>query len=218
MNMLSFEENEKLKNFNVCVIGCGGLGGYIVEMLGRLGIGYITAVDDDVFDETNLNRQLLSDEKSLGLNKAIAAKKRMELVNPHVQINSVAERFTAKNGERILKGHNIVVDAVDNITTRFLIQDIASKLGIPMVHGAIAGWYGQVTTIFPEDKTLDIIYPEKNVVGIETELGNPSFTPALVASIQVSEVLKILIGRGELLRKKLLYIDLFEQDYMVMDL
>ncbi len=89
-----------------------------------------------------------------------------------------------------------------------------------MIHGAIGGFYGQVTTIFPNDNTLDFLYPEGNKVdkGIEKELGNPSFTPPLIAAIQVAEVIKILIKRGELLRKKVLLIDLLNNSYDIIEL
>lgn len=218
MEMLSQEENKKLNNNKVCVIGCGGLGGYIIEMLGRLGVGTITAVDGDVFEETNLNRQLLSNEDTLGKGKAESAKERMALVNPLIQVKVISYRLTKENSEEILKGHDVIIDALDSIETRFILQETAEKLRIPLVHGAIAGWYGQVTTIFPGDNTLDKIYSKKDMKGAEQELGNPSFTPALVASIQVSEALKILIGRGELLRKKILFINTLEPDYYIAEL
>ncbi|SKC51690.1 HesA/MoeB/ThiF family protein [Maledivibacter halophilus] len=218
MKMLSKDENERLGDFRISVIGCGGLGGYIIEMLGRLGIGNITAVDGDVFDETNLNRQLLSNSDTLGQYKALIAEKRMKLVNPLIKFTSVTEKITEVNAEKILSGHDLVIDAIDKIETRFLLQSTASKLNIPMIHGAIAGWYGQVATIFPGDNTLEKIYPTRDAKGLESELGNPSFTPALVASIEVAEALKVLLNRGDLLRNKLLYIDLLEHDYMVMEL
>ena len=215
MNMLSKEENEKLKDFRVCVLGCGGLGGHAIEMLGRLGIGYITAVDKDVFEETNLNRQILSDMNSLGKSKALMAVERMKLVNPEVFVNAIVDEFNFENGKDIIKGHDIVIDALDNIEGKLTLQDICEELGIPFVHGAIAGWYGQVTTVFPGDKTLKFLYKKEMRKGIEKELGNPSFTPALVASIQVSEALKVLIGRGEVLRRKVLFINTFEQEYEI---
>ncbi|MCT8975379.1 HesA/MoeB/ThiF family protein [Clostridium sp. CX1] len=218
MKMLSKEENSKLKSFKVCVIGCGGLGGYIIEMLGRLGIGRITAVDGDVFDESNLNRQLLSNCNNLGKSKAMEAKERMKLVNPEIEVQTITDRITEENILSVFSDQDVIIDAVDNIKTRFLIKDAAGKLNKPMVHGAIAGWYGQVSTIFPGEKTLEKIYPRKVEKGIEKELGNPSFTPALVASIEVSEVLKILLGRGELLRNKVLRIDLYDQVYMTLDM
>lgn len=218
IGMLSPQENDQLKNCKVCVIGCGGLGGYVIELLGRLGIGTITAVDGDIFEASNLNRQILSDTHSLGKSKAHTAKERMALVNPLITIHPIAERFTRENGKEILTGHHVVVDALDNIESRMVLQDMAKDLHIPFVHGAIAGWYGQVSTVFPGDQTLDIIYTHPKGKGIEQELGNPSFTPSLIASIQVSEVLKILIGRGNLLRKKILYINLLDQEYFTIDL
>ena len=217
MKMLSEEEIEKLQGSKACIVGCGGLGGYVIEMLGRLGVGKITVVDGDVFDETNLNRQLLSDDSTIGKGKADAAKNRMQHVNPLIQVVPIFQRITPDNGMELLAGHDVIIDAVDNIDTRLLLQEMASQLGIPLVHGAIAGWFGQVTTIFPGDRTLDVLYAKSAAKGIEKDLGNPSFSPALVASIEVSEALKILIGRGELLRKKILYIDTFEQEYMVID-
>lgn len=218
MNMLSKEENSSLKNFKVCVVGCGGLGGFVIEMLGRLGIGNITVIDGDVFDETNLNRQPLSNCENLGKEKVLVAKERMKLINPDVTLNPIIGLITEENGLDILKGHDVIVDAVDNIQTRLVIESVASKLDIPMVYGAISGWYGQVSTIFPKDNTFKKIYPKNHNPEIENQLGNPSFTPALVASIQVSEILKILIGRGELLRNKILYIDTYEQSYTVLDI
>ncbi|SCG82487.1 molybdopterin biosynthesis protein MoeB [Proteiniborus sp. DW1] len=218
MNMLSPEENASLSKFKVCIIGCGGLGGYIIEMLARLGIGHLTVVDGDVFEESNLNRQLLSDMDSLGKSKALIAKDRINKVNPLINVKAVSERLTEDNGLEILAGHDVIVDALDNIDTRLLIQKQAEELRIPLVHGAIAGWYGQVSTIFPGDRTLDLLYSNSGSKGLEEELGNPSFTPALVASIEVSEVLKILINRGDLLRRKLLIINTLNQDYEVINL
>lgn len=218
MTTLTPEENQSLQNFRVCVIGCGGLGGYIIEMLGRLGVGTITAVDGDVFDETNLNRQILSDTHTLGKSKALQAKERMTLVNPLITVHPIWGKFSMENGSAILKNHHVVVDALDNISTRLQLENTTEALGIPLVHGAIAGWYGQASTILPGDRTLSKIYPDPTITGMEKELGNPSFTPALVASIQVSEVLKILIGRGGLLRNKLLYINLLDQEYEIIHL
>ena len=152
---ISLEENEILKKSKVCVVGCGGLGGYIIEMLARMGLGEITVVDNDVFDETNLNRQTLADEKNIGQKKAFIAKLKMEKINSGVKINAIVEFLDRSNAEKILKNHNVIVDALDNIPSRFVLQDACSLLDIPMVHGAIGGWYGQVSTIYPEDKTLN---------------------------------------------------------------
>ncbi|OAA82932.1 HesA/MoeB/ThiF family protein [Clostridium ljungdahlii] len=220
MKTLSKEENDNLKKFKVCVVGCGGIGGYVIEMLGRIGIGSITAVDGDVFEESNLNRQILSSTDTIGFSKAQEAKVRMEKVNPLIEVKALEKMLTEDNACSILSNHDVVVDALDSIPARLLLQGSCKKLNIPMVHGAIAGWYAQVTTIFPGDDTLNKIYnvDKQTSKGIEKEMGNPSFTPALAASIEVSEVIKILLGRGELLRKKMAFMDLLSSEYDIVPL
>lgn len=210
MNMLTAEENASLKNMKIAVIGCGGLGGYIIEMMGRLGIGTIVAIDGDVFEETNLNRQILSDVNSIGKNKAAQAYERMKLVNPEIRIIPYSENFTAENSDEILEGCNLVMDALDNIDGRLLLESECEKRNIPLIHGAISGWYGQISTVLPGDRTLSKIYGSSQGREVSNELGNPSFTPALVASYQVSEGLKILIHRGELLSNKILFVNMFD--------
>lgn len=216
--LISEEEQQKLANFAVAVIGLGGLGGHISEQLARLGIGKLILIDADKVDESNLNRQLFATEKSVGLLKSEAAKERLTAVNSKVEYIFYSEYFDESNADRILSDVNIVVDAVDNISTRFVLQKICKKLNLPLVHGSIGGWYGQVSFIAPGDDTLDLIYTDKNGAGVEKKLGNPSFIPAIVASIEVSEVLKYLLNKGELLQGKLLFIDLLMQDYMIIKL
>jgi molybdopterin/thiamine biosynthesis adenylyltransferase len=213
------EDMIRIKGSKVCVIGCGGLGGYIVEMLARAGIGEITAIDGDVFDDSNMNRQILSRVDNVGRSKVHQAKERIDLVNPDVIFHPIHTFLDESNAESLVGGADVVVDALDQIPARFILQDACEKLGIPMVYGAIAGWYGQIATIMPMDRTLDHIYSDykkKGMIrGVETGIGNPSFTPALVASIQVSECLKIITGNGEVLRNKMLYVDLLDNEMMV---
>jgi molybdopterin/thiamine biosynthesis adenylyltransferase len=217
MKMLSPAENDALAGKRAAVVGCGGLGGFVIEELGRLGVGFITAIDGDVFVESNLNRQLLATTSNLGQAKAEAARLRMQEVNPLVQVSVWNGMLTEENALELLAGHDVILDALDNVPARFLLQKACRELNIPLVHGAIAGWYGQVTTILPGDETLCRLYPPKLQRGTEQELGNPSFTPALTASIQVAEALKILIGRGELLRGVVLRFDLFCQEYLLLE-
>lgn len=218
ISALSEEENDKLKAFNVCVVGCGGIGGYIIEMLARLGIGYLTVVDFDKFEESNLNRQILSKESIMGHSKANAAKERIKEINSEVIVNVVNEKLTDKNCKEIIKNHHIVIDALDNISTRLILQDKCEELNLPLIHGAIGGWFGQVSTIFPGDKTLEVIYRHCGNDGVEKKLGNPSFIPANIASIQVSEAIKVLLNKNNILRKKLLIIDMLNNDYDVIEL
>lgn len=218
-NMLSLskEENESLKEKKVCVIGCGGLGGYIIEMLGRFGVGNIIAVDGDVFEESNLNRQLLSDMTTLSKNKAYEAQNRMKKVNPDIKVIPISENFTEDNYKSILSDCQVAIDALDNIKSRLLLQNCCEELGIPLVHGAIGGWYGQVTTILPGDRTFDKIYKRHMDEKIKNPMGNPPFIPALVASIEVSESIKILINRGSLLRNKMLFINLLDNSFDIIE-
>lgn len=215
MNSLSYEEIKILNQGRVCIIGCGGLGGYVIELLSRIGVGNLTIVDGDVFDETNLNRQILCHTKNIGKNKAIEGKKRVELINPTIKVEAIDSMINKSNAKTILKDHDVIIDALDDIEIRLLLQEISKTLNIPMVHGAIAGFYGQITTILPHDDILNILYPKKieSKKGIEKELGNLSFVASLVAAIEVSEVVKLLIKRGELLRKKILFIDTLENTY-----
>lgn len=217
ISTLSEEENDKLKDFKVCILGCGGLGGYVIEMLSRIGIGHLTVVDMDVFDESNLNRQILSVEDNMGTLKVESARSRVNNINSNIEINIINDMFCEENGEKILNNHHVIVDCLDSIENKILIEKMCEKLNIPFIHGAIGGWYGQVTSVFPGDKTLTKIY-KQNVVGIEKKLGNPSFTPANIASIQVGEVIKVLLGKGEILRNKLLIIDLLYNDYNVIEM
>lgn len=204
---------------SVAVIGCGGLGGYVVEELARLGVGRIVVIDPDVFEEHNLNRQLFSSPSNLGTAKVEAAAKRINEINPAVTLVSIQAAFAPANGAELLGGCQAAVDALDSIKVRLELAEVCGTLNIPLVHGAIAGWYGHVATQFPGDDTLHTIYRSwKSGKGVEETLGNPSFTPAVVASLEVAEVCKLLTGQGTPLRGRQLVIDLFAMEMQVIDL
>ncbi len=208
---VSVAQQLRLLHSVVVVIGCGGLGGYVLEELARLGVGRITAVDPDSFEEHNLNRQILSSPAAVGRGKANAAADRIAAINPAVHVCARPVAFSRANAVALLDGAEAVVDALDAGATRVELAEACSALGVPLVHGAIAGWYGQVATIFPGDRTLHAIYSRAgDGDGLERGLGNPAFTPAVIASIQAAEVCKILLGVGALLRGRVLSIDLLE--------
>lgn len=207
MGTLGLKGQISLLESQVAVIGAGGLGGTIIEMLARLGVGKLICVDGDVFAEHNLNRQILSQENNLGQSKVKVAEERVKGINKAVEFQGYPIMLTAENAETLLKGCQVVVDALDNLPDRFLLEEKAKKLGIPLVHGAIAGFTGQVATVFPEDEGLKLIYKKEGKKGIEEELGNPAATPGLAASWEVQEVVKIITVKGTLLRNKLLYFD-----------
>jgi molybdopterin/thiamine biosynthesis adenylyltransferase len=221
MNTLSAEECLALGTKRVCVIGCGGLGGHIIDTLCRLGVGHLTVCDGDVFELSNLNRQLTSNEGLIGCSKALAAKRHVEAVNSGVTVTAVCERFTAENGEALIRGHDLVMDALDSIATRRLLQEVCERVNVPMVHGAVSGWNGQVSVIFPGDRSLDKIYPSH--AGDEPydparSPGNPSFIPPFVAALQCAEAVKVLLGRGGILRRRLMFSDLQDHKCIIIDL
>lgn len=193
----------------VAVIGCGGLGGAVVEGLARSGVGGLVVVDGDCFVAHNLNRQLLCDTAALGRPKAELARERAAMVNPAVEVAVNVAWAGAENLPAMLGPAQVVVDALDTPRDRLLLQAAAKERGIPLVHGAVAGFVGQVSTVFPGDDTLTTLYGSPAAEhGAEYFMGTPTPTPLLVAACQVAEVLKLLTGIGEVLRGVLLYFDL----------
>jgi molybdopterin/thiamine biosynthesis adenylyltransferase len=216
---MSVKDQFTLFRSSVAVVGCGGLGGYVVEELARLGVGRLVVIDPDVFEEHNLNRQLFSSPANLGQAKVQAAAARVNEINPAVTLVPLQAALSAESGTGPLDGCQVAVDALDTIKVRLELADVCAGLNIPLVHGAIAGWYGHVTTQFPGDDTLQSIYRSwKTGKGVEQTLGNPSFTPALVASLEVAEVCKLLTGQGTPLRWRQLMIDLFSMEIHVINL
>jgi molybdopterin/thiamine biosynthesis adenylyltransferase len=210
---ISLEEQQKLGSFCVAIVGLGGLGGYIAEELARIGVGKLILIDGDVFEESNLNRQILACEATLGRPKAEVAQERIKQINPLVETKVFTRRLTPQNASDLLDKAQLVMDAVDTISTRILLSDICEVMDLPMVHGAISGWYGQVAFVFPKDRLFDFLYPSSAQHGIESVLGNPSFTPGVVASMQVAEAIKWMLKKGELLEGKVLRIDLLTHEY-----
>ncbi|MEW5919987.1 MAG: HesA/MoeB/ThiF family protein [Bacillota bacterium] len=200
----------RLLRSRAAVIGLGGLGGLTAELLTRMGVGTIVLVDGDSFNESNLNRQVMSTETNLGQPKVTAATARLAEINAAVELIAYPSFATPHNLEKMLAGCHVALDCLDSLGARFLLQDFCRRLQIPFVHGAIAQYYGQLSVIYPGDPGLEAVYGPTDVErdrGIEKELGNPATTPALVASLQAQEALKILLGTGELLRGRLLFID-----------
>ena len=217
LGTVSAEEQQLLKTKSVCVAGCGGLGGTVIENLVRIGTGRITAIDGDVFEESNLNRQVLSNEADIGRPKAEEAAEQMKVINSEVTVRPVVEFVKADNARRLVAGHDVVVDALDNISSRKILEAACEAEGIPLVHGAIAGWNGQVAVIMPGDRIIEMIYSGDEDKGSERETGNPAFTPAVIASMEAAEVIKLLLGREGVLRNRMLMADLLNHQYEIVD-
>ena len=189
---LTEAECSLLRNKRVLVAGCGGLGGHIIDQLARIGIGALRVVDGDVFEESNLNRQLLSLVPLLGTPKAQAAAGHVRRVNPDVDVDAVDAFLTPENAAQLLSGCDAVLDALDNIPSRKLLASVCEKTGIPYVYGAIQGWVAQAAVSMPGDRLIETLYPEDIVIRDKSVL---SFTPALCASVQTALCVKLLVGR-----------------------
>ena len=203
------------------VVGLGGLGGTVIEILARMGVGRLTLIDGDRFEDSNLNRQLLSSSANLGRPKAEAASERVAQINPSVDATVHACYLTEGNAAELLTGCDVVVDCLDNLRTRFEVEDACRRIGCPMVSAAVAGTSGHLTAIFPQDRGLRLVYGEPGSLplkGAETALGTLPYAVAFLASLECAEVAKILLGKGTPLRDKLLVADLTEGIIEVMNL
>ena len=200
-----------LKTKRAAVVGCGGLGCYAAEFLARLGIGHLTLFDGDVFTASNLNRQLYSLETNLGKNKALEAEKRLLQIRADLSVEAIDTFLDDQNARVFLKGHDVIIDALDSVKARLFIEETADMLGIPLIHGAVQEWNAQVCTVFPGDFTLSTLYSAKAELE-KPDLYQPlsvlSFSPAFCASLQAAEAVKVLLNKGDILRKKLLTADL----------
>ena len=211
IGLMGEEGLKKLRQSKVVVVGAGGLGGTVFEILLRAGVGHIAIIDFDSFEESNLNRQLLSSATTLGTNKAKAALARAREINPDVKVQAIDERLDQANADRLIEGSNLVCDCLGNIGDRFILERAAKRMGIPMVHAAVAGTKGQILTIFPDDPGLSAIYGNEGQglkAGEESSLGTPTSTVLTVASLQAHEAIAILTGIQKPLRQTLLRIDL----------
>lgn len=209
---LSAEEQYRLAEARVAVIGAGGLGGTVILLLARMGIGFLAVVDNDVFDETNLNRQFIATSAGIGKFKSEEAAAMVGQINPAVEVRSFPIPFDDQNASAILDGIEVAVDALDNVPDRMVLGKQTRTRGIPLVHAAIAGFEGRVMTLFPEDPGLEVLYgehtPKSDPQRPEAVLGVPTVTPALLATLQAAEVVKVLLQRGKPLRKAMLHVNL----------
>ena len=203
---IGIEGQLKLLRSCIGICGLGGLGGYVTEALARFGVGRLILVDGDTFEEDNLNRQLLSTESGLGRAKVDAAAERVAEVNSSLEVTAYHRFVGSTDIPEVFRGADLVIDALDNVSSRLALEEGCARLGIPLVHGAIAGNSGQVMTIFPGDPGLRTLYSDSEDRGVEMLEGNPPTTPALVASLQAQEAVKIVCG-GELLRHGFLLLD-----------
>jgi len=213
-NMKSFTTRDQKTLLESCVtvVGNGGLGGTVAETLARIGVGSLILIDGDSFEESNLNRQLFSTEALIDQPKAVAAADRITSVNATIQVTHHCCNLEDGNAHKLIAGSDVTADCLDNLPTRFTLQKASQTAGIPMVSAAVGGHSGHLTTIFPEDRGLELIFgpPEEavNLKGAEQSLGNLPFTVTTVAALECAEIVKIILQKDSPLRNRLLIIDL----------
>ena len=213
-DILSIQEQLTLAQATVAVVGAGGLGGTVILILARMGIGSLIVIDFDVFDETNLNRQAVSSLTALGQSKCQEAKDMVAGINPAVRVVAHTARMDNETSFELLDQADVVVDALDSVADRLTLEAAAKAAGVPLVHGAVAGFDGQLMTVLPQDKGLRTVYGNADISKTDPQrpealLGVPALTPSLLATLEAMEVIKIVLKRGRLFRNRMLHVDLW---------
>lgn len=203
---------QKLLDSRVLMLGAGGLGSPAAYYLAAAGVGTIGLIDDDVVDASNLQRQILHNTDRVGMPKIESARETLTKLNPDIKIVGYQERLTSANINRILDDKwDIILDGLDNFQTRYLVNDAAVWRGIPVVHGSIFRFEGQVTTLWPgHGPCYRCLYPEPPPAGMApscSEAGVLGVLPGIVGTLEAIEVIKYLLDRGELLTGRLLIYD-----------
>jgi molybdopterin/thiamine biosynthesis adenylyltransferase/rhodanese-related sulfurtransferase len=207
----------KLLDSKVLLIGAGGLGSPVALYLAASGIGTIGLVDDDVVDESNLQRQVLHTSERVGMAKTESARITLNALNPETRVVEHRERLDADNVERLIAEYDVIVDGTDNFDTRYLLNDAAVKLRKPVVHGSIYRWDGQVTTFVPfEGPCYRCMYPTQPPPELAPACdiaGVLGVLPGIVGLLQANEVFKLVLGVGETLAGRLLMFDAMSTEF-----
>lgn len=203
---------EKLLSARVLVVGAGGLGSPVAYYLAAAGVGRIGIIDEDRVDLSNLNRQILYGSADLGKIKVEQAEKRLTMINPQIKIETFQMRFGPDNAEAVCKDYQVVVDCLDNFAARFAMNDACLKLKIPMVHAGVYKYFGQTLTIVPGfGPCLRCIYPEAETLDTHSpscsQDGILGVVPGILGTLQVMEVLKLILGIGKPNTGSILYFD-----------
>lgn len=221
---IGLEGQMKLLNKKVVIIGCGALGTVISNNLVRSGVGFIKLIDRDYIEISNLQRQNLFDEDDIinNLPKAVAAANKLKRINSSIIIESILTDVNSKNIESLCEGMDVIMDATDNLQTRYLINDISIKLNIPWIYGGAIGSTGMIHTIIPhETPCLRCMFPEIPPIGSTDTcdtVGVLNSITSIVASIQSTEAIKLLVDKKDAIIKGLQYIDIWANEFETIDL
>ncbi|WP_370476618.1 molybdopterin-synthase adenylyltransferase MoeB [Tamlana flava] len=198
---------DKINNARVLVVGAGGLGCPVLQYLAAAGVGTLGIIDFDIVEESNLQRQVLFGTSSLGENKAIAAKKRLQDLNCKIKIIAYAEKLTYQNALQLFEEYDIILDGSDNFETRYLVNDASIIVNKPLVFGAIYKFEGQVSVFNyengPSYRCLFPNPPKKDSVPNCSQIGVLGVLPGIIGCMQANEALKIILGIGKTLSGKL---------------
>ena len=208
---LTDDQQCQLQKKCVAVIGCGGLGGYVIEELIRIGVGRLHLFDPDVFAPSNCNRQLHALQSTLGQKKAEVAVQRAASIHTLSTAIAYTSDFRDVAAPEAWQA-DVVVDCLDETQARRDLAALCTRKGLPMVHGAVNGWYGQVGVQLPGGDLIDRLYPQRTVAGTPSVL---SFTVALIASLQAAETVKLLLDLFSPLHNSWLHVDLKDNDFLV---
>jgi len=199
------EGQEKLKQARIFIAGAGGLGSAAATYLTAAGVGMIRVVDHDMVELSNLNRQVLHWDEDIGKKKVDSATEKLKRLNQEVEVEAIAEMVTEANISQLVAGFDLIVDAMDNLPTRYLLNKVALEKNIPLFHGAVYGFEGRAMTIIPgETACLRCVY--RGVIPGE-KFPVIGVTPAVIGCIQATEVIKYIAGIGQLLANRLLIYD-----------
>jgi len=218
---IGYDGQLKLRNAKVCLIGVGGLGSPVALKLVGMGIGHLRFVDRDIVSRSDLHRQHLYDAESLGMPKVEVAFNKLSRLNPDVTLEPVPESLNSSNAEELISGMDIVIDGLDRPEPRYIVNRICNKLKIPYVFGAAIEAFGNVSTILPgQTFCLECFMPDLKdedlpVCGL---VGVHPSAIGIVSSIQVYEAVRVLIGQEPKLYNKLLYVDLREFEFNILDI
>lgn len=208
---------EKLKKSKLLIVGAGGLGSPISLYLAAAGVGTLKIVDNDKVGLSNLNRQILYGNKDIGVGKAETAKAKIQALNPEISVESITGPVTDDNVYDLAGGCDLILDAVDNFATRYLLNDAAVKKNIPLIYGGVYGLEGALTTIVPfKTACLKCIFP--GPPSVETSSPVLGATTGVIGGLQAMEAIKYIVGIGRLLTDKLLIFDGFNLGFREVNL
>jgi molybdopterin-synthase adenylyltransferase len=196
---------EKIKSSSIFVAGAGGLGSPVLFYLAAAGVGELIFIDSDEVDLSNLNRQIIHDNNSIGTDKVKSAEEKLHQLNPYISLKGIKDRLTKKTADKLIPDVDLIIDCVDNFSTRHLLNVVSVKRKIPMIHGGVGEFRGQITFLSPpETACLACFFPEKDEKGITYIAGA---TAGILGSMQALEAIKYLTGIGENLKNRLLFFD-----------